>query len=213
MQTRNLECQLAMAQLKRYLSGTKLSDDALEALESHLVDCPICRLAVQAQKVHSEEPILPTQAVVQTPAPTPEPKKSLMKGHMKTLALSVALATVLVAMSMIANDPTKLFGDRLMAPGATTKPKPVKNDAAITPRATKASTPPKVVASAEAVRKEVAEPKTQSPEPLPETSPRSEVRKRPDASKQPAPARRRSAAKPKQPESGITVYDPQGNPL
>ena len=220
MQTRNLECQLAMAQLKRYLSGSKLSDEALEALESHLVDCPVCRLAVQAQKVHTE-PVLPTQAVVQTPAPTPEPKKAPLQGHLKTLALAVGLATVLIAMSMIANDPTKLFGERLQSstkPPTTTvasKPQPTKSQPTKAETSSSDSVPTPVVGSAETSRPEPKPAPTTSvveaapEEPEPEATSKPIVRQKAKAK----PVRRAPAAKTQAVPSGIKVYDPNGNPI
>lgn len=211
-----------MAQLKRYLSGSTLSDEALEALESHLVDCPICRLAVQAQKVHTE-PVLPTQAVVQTPAPTPEPKKAPLQGHLKTLALAVGLATVLIAMSMIANDPTKLFGERLQSsttPPTTTvasKPQTTKPQATKPETSSSDSVPTPVVGSAETSRPEPELPaSTPVDAPAPEKTvtmaPKTnEPTTRPKAKAK--PVRRAPAANTQAVPSGIKVYDANGNPI
>ncbi len=85
MAVKNLECQLAMAQLRRYLTGAALSDDALEALEQHLAECRDCQLEVAekrqelavknatVQPVHvatqsyAPQATIPTQAVVAIP--------------------------------------------------------------------------------------------------------------------------------------------------
>lgn len=207
-----------MAQLKRYLNGSKLSDDALEALESHLVECPVCRLAVQAQKVNTE-PVLPTQAVVQTPAPTVE-KKSLLNGHLKTLGLAIGLATVLVAMSMIANDPTKLFGDRLQDSKSTSKVNP--NTPTAKRVESKPSQPVKtepVVGSAEASRPEPVkkpEPESTTPPVKPEPkSPEPTQQAKPAAKSKPRtrPTPRKPAPQPTSNASGIRVYDQNGNPI
>lgn len=227
MQTRNLECQLAMAQLKRYLSGAKLSDEAMEALESHVVECPACQLAVQAQRAQNEPttPTTPlTQAVVQTPAPTGQSGKPILGGHLKTLGLSLGLAIILIAMSMIANDPTKLFGDRLQS---ASNPKPTENPK---PKPKLAEAPKPVVASAEVTRvedepvDEVANPQTpiseEEPatvaakqEPVRKTEPKAPERTRRLAPRskpaRPKPAPQRTT----QPDSGIKVYDHNGNPL
>lgn len=174
MQLKNLECQLAMAQFKRYSAGAKLSDEALEALESHLVDCPDCQKAVQALR---PAPAASSHAVVETPAPTParpeaptsahqapkaspfaiaQLKKAGGQGNAKTLVLSISLGIVLVAMSALANDPTKLFGERAMKPGQS-KQTPLASSAqpaASQPAASQpaASQPAPVVASATATQ-------------------------------------------------------------
>lgn len=43
IQIENIECQLAVAQLKRYISGDDLMPQVLEDLETHLQSCPGCR--------------------------------------------------------------------------------------------------------------------------------------------------------------------------
>lgn len=225
MQTRNLECQLAMAQLKRYLSGARLSDEAMEALESHVIECPECQLAVQAQRAQNEQtaPTAPlTQAVVQTPAPTAQSSKPVLGGHLKTLGLSLGLAIILIAMSMIANDPTKLFGDRLQS---TSNPKPTENPK---PKPKLAEAPQPVVASAEATRvekeplDEVANPQTPVSQEEPGTiAAKQELASKPKApeiTRRPAPRSKPTRPKPApqratQPDSGIKVYDHNGNPL
>ncbi len=42
MRVRNIECQLAQGQVRRYLNGDPLSDVAVEQLEDHLSECPDC---------------------------------------------------------------------------------------------------------------------------------------------------------------------------
>ena len=225
MQTRNLECQLAMAQLKRYLSGAKLSDEAMEALESHIIECPACQLAVQAQRAQNEKaaPVSPlTQAVVQTPAPTAQSGKPVLGGHLKTLGLSLGLATILIAMSMIANDPTKLFGDRLQS---TSKPKPTENPRpkpATQPKPAEAPKP--VVASAEVTRvEEELEDKPNSPQKPATVAAKQELASKPETKAPERPRRLAPRSKPTrpkptpqrvaQPDSGIKVYDQNGTPL
>ena len=225
MQTRNLECQLAMAQLKRYLSGAKLSDEAMEALESHVIECPTCQLAVQAQRAQNEQatPVSPlTQAVVQTPAPTAQSGKPILGGHLKTLGLSLGLATILIAMSMIANDPTKLFGDRLQStsnPKSTGKPNPKPVAQAKPPEA-----PKPVVASAEVTRVD-EEPvdKPNSPQKSATVTTQQELPRKPEPKVPEKPRRLAPRSKPShpkpaprkatQPDSGIKVYDQNGTPL
>jgi len=72
MAVKNLECQLAMAQLRRYLAGAALSDDALEALEGHLALCPDCQREVadrRSELVVSGQSNAPSHAVVNLPNP------------------------------------------------------------------------------------------------------------------------------------------------
>lgn len=226
MQLKNLECQLAMAQLKRFLGGAKLSDEALEALESHLVECAQCQLAVQMQRQQAAEgpKTTLTHAVVETPAPTTttpetavEPKtqkvdlsKFSLKGNAKTLTLSIALGLVLVTMSALANDPTKLFGERMLKPGqrlpastpaAKTPPAPNQTPVAVattpieTPSAMKADPPAPVLKRVKPpVRKAIRSSK-----------PKRTVRAaRPTPTSRPKPAPKPAA------QPGIRVYDESG---
>lgn len=224
MQLKNLECQLAMAQFKRYSAGAKLSDEALEALESHLVDCPDCQKAVQALR---PAPAASSHAVVETPAPTParpeaptsahqapkaspfaiaQLKKASGQGNAKTLVLSISLGIVLVAMSALANDPTKLFGERAMKPGqskqaplassaqpAASQPAPVVASATATQPA---NTPEAPVAVEPAREEEAAAPTTQESPREPERTP-SEARNEPRAEprRAAAPTRRSTPAR------------------
>ncbi len=218
MQLKNLECQLAMAQLKRYLGGSKLSEEALEALEAHLVECPQCQMAVQLQQQKpSDTPKTTlTHAVVESPAPTPAPDltadkprftmpKIAWRGNGKTLTLSVSLAAVLITMSALASDPTRLFGERMLKPGQTLPA------GKITPPVSKpvVKTPPKAV---EPAPKEVPAPAVVEPAPTPKI--------RPSARRTPArparttkPAARKATPKPAaEPASNgaIAVYDENG---
>lgn len=43
MQVQNVECQLARAQLSRYVAGDVLPEETLAELEAHLASCPDCR--------------------------------------------------------------------------------------------------------------------------------------------------------------------------
>lgn len=185
MALKNLECQLALAQLKRYAAGAKLSVEALDALESHICECEDCRAAARVLRTQFAEPeaslagpqvgsapTVSSQAVVQerrsvasAPAnpylsmPTASPsadedapkvrpnqakKLNIGKGNAKTLALSGALGLVLMAMSTLASDPTKLFGDRALRPG--------QNPASVAVNSTGNRTPEPRVASASTER-------------------------------------------------------------
>ena len=151
MQVKNIECQIAQAQLRRYLTGDEMPNNVVSELETHLKHCPECMDAAQTLReslkgvlsrkiagkpepklpepaprrtespvVQTEEPApAATHAVVQTPAdilgqPDSDFKPTYVKkgSNMKTLAYSGALALVLVLMSTVFKDPTKLFGPR-----------------------------------------------------------------------------------------------------
>lgn len=150
MQTQNIECQIAQAQLRRYLTGEDLPYALVADLEAHLKNCPSC-MEVARQKRDSLKGILvseitgkphvqptpkaaPTmkareikqaieqgKAVIQNPADVfampdeafkIEKRKKAKSGNSKTIIYSVCLATILVLMSTVFKDPTKLFGPR-----------------------------------------------------------------------------------------------------
>ncbi len=127
MQVQNIECQLAQVQLKRYLAGESIADELLADLERHLEECGGCRSAAKVMRAAAG-------ATASTPAEsspeeaTAKPKFSLgslikkpsasavvrpvgeKKDNRKTLILSASLAVVLILMSTVLKDPTKLFG-------------------------------------------------------------------------------------------------------
>jgi len=230
MQLKNLECQLAMAQLKRYTAGAKLSDEALEALEAHLVECLDCQRSVQSLS-HIPNPDAPVQAVVQTKEPEPKvnapTSKKLGKfglsltSNQKTLIYSVVLAGVLLLMSTLANNPTKLFGDRVL----TNSPGSSANTPAQIPTPSVQPAPAPVVASAIAEKKPeetappaakpVVAPKSNTrvirQQPITRQTRRASTPKRTPAKPQTKPIPK---AQPKQAiPGGITVYDEGGNKL
>lgn len=141
MELKNFECQLAKAQLARYLKGGAISDEALEALEAHLAECEDCQVEILKHRAEAAAqapaPTAPQQAVVETkpqePAAQESDAESITKRskfnlrdallakiqnlptNVRPIVLSTALALVLVLMSWIANDPTKVFGPRASA--------------------------------------------------------------------------------------------------
>lgn len=141
MELKNFECQLAKAQLARYLKGGAISDEALEALEAHLAECEDCQVEILKHRAEAaaQRPAqtAPQQAVVKSrpdepPAQEPESETSSKRSkfnlrdallskiqtlptNVRPIVLSSALALVLVLMSWIANDPTKVFGPRASA--------------------------------------------------------------------------------------------------
>ena len=137
MQLKDLECQLAQSQLTRYLRGAPLSAEALEALEAHISECEHCRSEVAAKRSVLAEEAAPThvvahQPVQEAPAAAPQvealpeeapqlPIKSAvvlkllekLPSNARPIVLSTALALLLITMSAVAKDPTKVFGERL----------------------------------------------------------------------------------------------------
>ncbi len=135
MQSENLECQIAQAQMGRYLGGEGLSSEAISQLETHVRACTDCKAAIQerrralesvlalpltedipALKVSRSVNIKPASmkwvdAIRREPSEpaTPEARK---KARWRTPAYAGGLVVVLVAMSMLSKEPTKVFGNR-----------------------------------------------------------------------------------------------------
>lgn len=143
MELKDIECQLALMQLRRYLGGGALSDDSLRSLQSHLKECESCKQALQSGQLNTNPSSTPSHAVVNSkpskadPAPA-TPKDAMMQpaikglaglmdkipGNAKTLVLSIGLAGTLIGMSMIAKNPTSMFGAKAseVLPANTAKP-------------------------------------------------------------------------------------------
>lgn len=153
MQVESVECQLAQVQLKRYLQGEELPADLMAELERHLKTCGNCKEAAQRQRDSlagmlgkPAKPKLNPWAVLasEKAAVTPtggKPNILAAFKNSKTIALSGALALVLIAMSTILRDPTKLLGPKAKtvasstttppAEEATTEPEKPKDEKAI----------------------------------------------------------------------------------
>ncbi|MEQ1932367.1 MAG: zf-HC2 domain-containing protein [Fimbriimonadaceae bacterium] len=130
MLVQNIECRIAQAQMGRYLGGLGLSDEAVAQLESHIRSCNDCSSALLTRRVELEALIaLPKEdfpALQETtPQPTERPRlvdalRAIVtadgdvhpKRNSKPIAYSAALTILLVGMSFIAKDPTRLFGER-----------------------------------------------------------------------------------------------------
>jgi len=74
MQVQSLECQLAQAQIGRYLSGAAFSGEALTQLEKHISACETCKTVVDERRSTlrsmlsaKAQPTPPAKAVVQHP--------------------------------------------------------------------------------------------------------------------------------------------------
>lgn len=152
MSVQNFECQIAKAQIGRYLAGDALSAEALDQLEEHIARCPDCkqtlaekRASLQAMlglgeakaepKVAAQVPEqqakplngwLKAKAIEQfkTTNPTPPaPTAQQSNAKFKTAAYSVALAVVIVAMSYLSKNPNTVLGEKAIdMPSASVTP-------------------------------------------------------------------------------------------
>ena len=200
MELKDIECQLAIMQLKRYLGGGALSDDSLRSLQSHLKECESCKQALQTGQLNANPSPAPTQAVVDSkpskadPAPA-TPKDAMMQpaikgladlmdkipGNAKTLVLSIGLAGTLIGMSMIAKNPTSMFGPRAneVLPANTANPTAVAS--AVAEKEQEEAKPESEMASA-------AIPKEETPAPTKsETKPEPKAEAKPEVAKEPEP--------------------------
>lgn len=236
MQAKTLECQLAQAQLGRYISGEMMSDEAASQLEKHIAACESCRQEARLRK-QALQAATPT-AVVQVETANPNKKatrinllESVAKkpGLVKPIVLSSLLVAVLYAMTLFAKDPSRLFGPRLDSSlaASTTPAADTAANAAVDSQPTSTppqqpSTPPEEPTTPPAPKptateQAVSPTKTaQPPNPAPPVrTPAVEVRAEtaPKTIKRPArkPSRRltRQTGRP----SGIRVYDAAGNPI
>lgn len=118
MQTLGLECQIAKAQITRYLAGDVFGPDALNQLQGHIDRCPDCRQDLEDRKSALQAKLgakgvaiaeataarrmreeAAATAVVETPAPKLI-SKSAPALFWKPLGYSAALACVIGAMSL-----------------------------------------------------------------------------------------------------------------
>ena len=145
MPVQNLECQIHVVLMKRFLDGDELGPELQEQLEQHLKACPSCRAILENEKTSIEEvldgpsaPTNPVMAWMQSVmpgsktrsgyavtdahsalmAPTtvhrPAPGMAAFKNP-QVLMLSAALAVVLILMSTVFRDPTRILGPKAAA--------------------------------------------------------------------------------------------------
>lgn len=135
MQSENLECQIAQAQMGRYLGGEGLSSEAISQLETHVRGCHGCKEAIQERR-RSLESVLALPLTEDLPALKVSRSVNIKPASMKwvdairrepsepatpaaqktarwrTPAYAGGLVVVLISMSMLTKEPTKVFGDR-----------------------------------------------------------------------------------------------------
>lgn len=259
--TKNFVCQLVEAQMTRYLAGHPLSDEALAQLDQHIASCPECKAVLEAKKdailgvpaaptppakpgAKIQHALVDAPAAMATAAPKrpnrPEGSTTAAKPRTKwavqwkPLALSVALAVVMVAMSLVAQNPTSVLGPKASSklpeaakpapvpvPAATEQPvaegpiEPVPEPGSpefIGPDAPAAGSPTfdtlaEYEASLEPASPPPAEPEAEPVAPVaakPKPTPKRTVRRTPV---------RRPAPQPQNSRPTIRVYDAQGRPI
>jgi hypothetical protein len=161
MAVQDFECQIARAQIGRYLQGDALSTEAVNQLETHIARCPGCkeavtskRKALQAMLGWSPEGETGAQTAVvehssprQAEATVRDKAAAQLKGAIavtkkpgqgsmwKPLALSAALAGILIAMSYMTRGNTSVLGGKVSEalPSSTTitPPAPVATEPAV----------------------------------------------------------------------------------
>jgi len=165
MQSENLECQIAQAQMGRYLGGEGLSNEAIAELETHVRTCTGCKDAIQARRRALESVLsLPTiedfparkveaavqpagmpwvDAIRRMPTPASANADSSAKKKWRTPVMTAALAGVLILMTNYSKEPTRVFGDRAMSTQDTlVKREPaVVADNRLTPPTTEGGSP------------------------------------------------------------------------
>lgn len=146
MPVQNLECQIHVVLMKRFLDGDELGPELQNQLEQHLKVCPSCRAILENEKTSIEEvldgpatPTNPVMAWMQNVMPGSKTRSgyAVTDAHSALMApttvhrpapgmaafknpqvlmLSAALAVVLILMSTVFRDPTRFLG-----PKATTR--------------------------------------------------------------------------------------------
>ncbi len=81
MQVQNIECQIAQAQLGRYLAGEGMAGEAVRQLEAHVAKCPDCKIILEGKRsalvatLEGTGPKLVT-AVTSKASPSVDPRSS-----------------------------------------------------------------------------------------------------------------------------------------
>lgn len=146
MQVQNFECQIAKAQIGRYVGGDKLSDDTIEQLEAHISKCPDCkqnlaerRTALQAMLSLGSEETAPHQgdapkvkfdlaSFIRSKVQSRQTAQAVVQtdgakpvSFTKPALYSLALGAVLIGMSYASKNLGSVFGPTA-AEGTSAKP-------------------------------------------------------------------------------------------
>src|ERR1044072_5749255 len=134
MQLQNFECQIAKAQIGRYVAGDSLSADTVEQLEAHIAKCPDCKQNL-AERRAVLQAVLSAEPEAASEMAETKPKRKLDLGDMirskfqsrlpkaaedvvkpntftKPAMYSLALGVVLIGMSYFSRNMESLMGPR-----------------------------------------------------------------------------------------------------
>jgi anti-sigma factor RsiW len=169
MQLQNFECQIAKAQIGRYVAGDALSEEALEQLEAHIGKCPDCKQNLAERRAVLQAMLSPGESHAEAQQDPPARKRfdlaSFIKSKVaakrpvhaavateakpasftKPALYSLALGAVLIGMSYLSKNVGSVLGpkaEQTMASAQSIPPTPQKQATVVTPPAPK-STPPK----------------------------------------------------------------------
>ena len=152
MQLQNFECQIAKAQIGRFVAGDLLSDEALRQLEAHLACCPGCKNNLAERRVALQAMLTPDEAIG-APSDTTKPARKLDLANLikskvlsgeparsaqelaspkgpnlaKPAVYSIALGVVLIGMSLLSRNMDSVLGPKA---GQGTNPVPAPSSAA-----------------------------------------------------------------------------------
>ncbi len=151
MEPDNFTCQLAQAQIGRYLLGDELPEDTLRELEEHISTCESCKDIVQQKRASLESMLAPK------PAPTDPDDTSLSTAELDALTQEITIPEP-------AAEPVTEFAPALL----DTEPVAEEEVVAFTPEALAALAPPAPAKPAKA-KKAPATPAPAEAEPQPQT--------------------------------------------
>jgi hypothetical protein len=235
MQVQNFECQIAQAQISRYLAGEQMDAETVEQLNEHVSGCTVCKAAIAERRAHLQDQLSKkpgkksqtTKAVVESTPSIPSPKETVSirqpepveitnpvnepwtKTYLKPLLYSGGLAIVLVGMSLMAKNPTSIFGDRAVIAEAAA---PEKKEASKPTRKPESIAPVPIsdtLASSAKIQEEPAKP--DEPVAKAETAPKPApvVAKRHREQPRERKPRENSRPAPRKP-AGVVIYDADG---
>jgi hypothetical protein len=120
MQVQNIECQIARAQLGRYLAGDGMAGEAVSQLEAHIAKCPDCKAAMQAKRA-SLEAALTTSTPKSHPAHSAKPSRTTGLNPSAS-RLAQALMAKAAAVEIAPPTPPKVAPTAAAAPAPAAKP-------------------------------------------------------------------------------------------
>ena len=231
MQLQNFECQIAKAQIGRFVAGDTLSDEALHQLEAHISKCPDCQKSLAERRAALQEMLAPEEQVKQPATRTKLDISELIKSKLKSgqpvqaavqtanpkassftkpALYTLALAAVLIGMSYMSRNMDSVLGPKA---AATPKPEPqatntaVRNAPTSSPVLHPQALPAKSAKSADAKPQTLAKPKS-----VPVASKSKPIQPKPPTSPAPKPehrSRRHSGKGGHHESNTVRVYDPE----